>query len=82
MEETADGPAGTIGVDSIRRMIERMIPNETFQEAYERTGRQISISVAPSELHQTSRLNAITSPNVYVRSAVRRPALCPVSTRR
>ena len=38
MEETADGPAGTIGVDSIRRMIERMIPNETFQEAYERTG--------------------------------------------
>ncbi len=71
MEQTAEGRAGTIGVDSIRAMIERMIPNETFQEAYERTGRQISISVAPAELHQTSRLlNAITSPNVYVRSAV------------
>ncbi|CAM9218275.1 unnamed protein product [Discosporangium mesarthrocarpum] len=71
MEQTAEGRAGTIGVDSIRAMIERMIPDETFQEAYERTGRQISISVAPAELHQTSRLlNAITSPNVYVRSAV------------
>lgn len=71
MERTADGRAGIIGVDSIREMIERMIPNETFQEAYHRTGRQISISVAPAELHQTSRLlNAITSPNVYIRSAV------------
>lgn len=71
MEQTAEGRAGTIGVDSIRAMIDRMIPNETFQEAYERTGKQISISVAPAELHQTSRLlNAITSPNVYVRSAV------------
>jgi NTE family protein len=43
----------------------------TFQEAYARTGRQISISVAPAEPHQTSRLlNAIASPNVYIRSAV------------
>jgi TAG lipase/steryl ester hydrolase/phospholipase A2/LPA acyltransferase len=37
----------------------------TFQEAYEKTGRQISITVAPAEPHQRSRmLNAITSPNV------------------
>ncbi len=43
----------------------------TFQEAYEHTGRYISISIAPSEKHQTSRLmNAITSPNVYIRSAI------------
>jgi NTE family protein len=43
----------------------------TFQEAYEKTGRQISITVAPAETHQRSRLlNAITSPNVFVRSAV------------
>ncbi|MCR9096363.1 MAG: DUF3336 domain-containing protein [bacterium] len=78
MEQTAEGRVGTIGVDSIRAMIERMIPDETFQEAYERTGRQISISVAPSELHQTSRLlNAITSPNVYVRSAVQASCAVP-----
>lgn len=45
--------------------------NMTFQEAYEHTGRYISISIAPAEKHQTSRLmNAITSPNVYIRSAI------------
>lgn len=43
----------------------------TFQEAYEHTGRYINISIAPSEKHQNSRLmNAITSPNVYIRSAI------------
>ena len=43
----------------------------TFQEAYEHTGRYINISIAPAEKHQTSRLmNAITSPNVYIRSAI------------
>jgi NTE family protein len=42
----------------------------TFQEAYEHTGRYINISIAPAERHQTSRLmNAITSPNVTIRSA-------------
>lgn len=48
-----------------------LIPDLTFQEAYELTGRAINISVSPTEPHQQSRLlNAITSPNVYVRSAV------------
>ncbi|MCH8498957.1 MAG: DUF3336 domain-containing protein [Marinobacter sp.] len=43
----------------------------TFQEAYEHTGRYINISIAPAEKHQNSRLmNAITSPNVYIRSAI------------
>lgn len=43
----------------------------TFQEAFEHTGRYINISVAPCERHQKSRLlNAITSPNVTLRSAV------------
>lgn len=60
-----------IDVGDLERLVARMIPNLTFQEAYEKTGRQISITVAPAELHQRSRLlNAITSPNVYVRSAV------------
>lgn len=46
-------------------------PHITFQEAYELTGRFINISVAPAERHQNSRLlNAITSPNVYIRSAI------------
>ena len=60
-----------IDVGDLERLIARMIPDMTFQEAYEKTGRQISISVAPAEVHQRSRLlNAITSPNVYVRAAV------------
>lgn len=56
---------------SLKLTLERVIPDMTFQEAYEKTGRMISVTIAPVEEHQTSRLmNAITSPNVYVRSAV------------
>ncbi len=50
-----------IDVSDLEQLIARMVPNMTFQEAYEKTGRLISISVAPAELHQTSRLlNATT----------------------
>lgn len=50
----------------------------TFQEAYEHTGRYINISIAPVERHQASRLlNAITSPNVYIRSAIDASASIP-----
>jgi len=52
-------------------VLNRLVPDLTFQEAYELTGRKINITIAPAELHQTSRLlNAITSPNVYIRKAV------------
>jgi len=60
-----------IDVGDLESLIARMIPDMTFEEAYEKTGRQISITIAPAETHQTSRLlNAIASPNVYMRSAV------------
>lgn len=60
-----------IDVHDLQLTIERLLPDLTFEEAFERTGRHINISVAPTELHQTSRLlNAITSPNVFIRSAV------------
>ncbi len=60
-----------VDVHDLENIIARLIPDMTFQEAYEKTGRQISITVAPAEAHQKSRLlNAITSPNVFVRSAV------------
>jgi TAG lipase / steryl ester hydrolase / phospholipase A2 / LPA acyltransferase len=60
-----------IDVTDLEKLIARFIPEMTFQEAYEKTGRQVSITIAPAEPHQTSRLlNAITSPNVYIRSAV------------
>jgi TAG lipase / steryl ester hydrolase / phospholipase A2 / LPA acyltransferase len=60
-----------LGVQELHAFVEHQIPDLTFQEAFERTGRQINISVSPRELHQQSRLlNAITSPNVYIREAV------------
>jgi NTE family protein len=60
-----------IDVNDLEQIIARLIPDLTFQEAYEKTGRQISVTVAPAEPHQRSRLlNAITSPTVFVRSAV------------
>ncbi|MCK0154822.1 patatin-like phospholipase family protein [Alcanivorax sp. S6407] len=52
--------------------LDEIVPMDlTFQEAYEKTGRYINVSISPAEKHQNSRLmNAITSPNVYVRSAI------------
>jgi TAG lipase / steryl ester hydrolase / phospholipase A2 / LPA acyltransferase len=60
-----------LGIQALRGLVEEMIPDLTFQEAFERTGRRINISVSPAELHQSSRLlNAITSPSVLIREAV------------
>ncbi len=70
---SAANDAGTrrLRQDEIRKSIEEMIPDLTFQEAYELTGRHLNVSVAPAEKHQTARLlNAIASPNVYIREAV------------
>jgi NTE family protein len=60
-----------MGVQDLRDLFARTIPDLTFQEAFDLTGRQINISVSPYELHQSSRLlNAITSPSVLIREAV------------
>ena len=54
------------------QLLDEIIPRDiTFQEAFEKTGRYINISISPAGKHQSSRLmNAITSPNVYIRAAV------------
>ena len=60
-----------MSIREVRGFVEHQIPDLTFQEAFDLTGRRINIPVAARELHQQSRLlNAITSPNVYVREAV------------
>jgi NTE family protein len=57
--------------NDLLKIIERIIPDITFEEAYQISGLKINISVAPFERHQKSRLlNAITSPNVMLREAV------------
>jgi len=60
-----------MSIEQVREVVAGLIPDLTFEEAFEKTGRKINISVSPRELHQRSRLlNAITSPNVYIREAV------------
>jgi len=67
-------PANTA---TVIRSIERWIPDLTFQEAYERTQRALNITVSGLLPNQAPRLlNAITSPNVTIRSAVQ--ASCAV----
>ena len=62
---------GRLRQAAVRDMIEGWVPDLTFAEAQELSGRSLNISVAPSTLHQQSRtLNEITSPNVLIREAV------------
>ena len=64
--------------DEIRGVVERLVPDMTFQEAYEKTKRHVNVSIAPAETHQTSRLhNATTSPNVFIREAIMASAAVP-----
>jgi NTE family protein len=64
--------------EDIQEVLERLIPDLTFLEAFERTGRHLNVSIAAAEKHQTSRLlNAITTPTVYVREAVMASAAIP-----
>ena len=72
------GSGPRLSLEDLEQLIERFVPNMTFEEAYAKTSRQVSITVAPSEPHQRSRLlNAVTSPNVYIRAAVRASCAVP-----
>ena len=72
-------PGDHVATDAQIRKIEKVIPDMTFEEAFDVSGRYINISVAPAgSAHQKSRLlNAITSPHVYVREAVRASCAVP-----
>ena len=66
------------GSEAFEHTFERLIPDLTFREAFEISGRHISISVSPCERHHSPRLlNAITSPHVLIRSAVRASCAVP-----
>jgi len=65
------GKNNPVDMRVIKREMARLIPDMTFLEAYEKTGRSINITISPAEPKQTSRLlNHIASPNVTIRSAV------------
>ncbi len=51
----------------------------TFEEAFKRTGRHVTVTVSPADLHQHSRLlNAKTSPNAIITQAVRASCAVPI----
>ena len=73
-----DASQRRIQLDDLTDMVEAAIPDLTFMEAYEETGRHINITVAPSELHQRSRmLSALTAPDACIREAVRASCAIP-----
>lgn len=60
-----------IDADNLRDYLARILPDITFQEAYELSGRKLNITVTGLSTRQAPRLlNATTSPNVLVRTAV------------
>lgn len=66
-----DEDENVVKAQDVQVVINNMIPDLTFQEAFELTGRKINISIAPYEAHQRSRLlNSVASPSVLIRSAV------------
>ncbi len=71
MHQQSGEPGDRLTVEDVESMVAGLIPDLTFEEALEHTGRRINISVSPSKLHQQARLlNAVTSPNVCIREAV------------
>ncbi|MEN8664395.1 MAG: DUF3336 domain-containing protein [Polycyclovorans sp.] len=75
--ERSTGLRRVFDADAFDATFERLIPDLTFREAFERSGRHISISVSPCERHHSPRLlNALTAPHVLIRSAVQ--ASCSV----
>ncbi|MBT8103021.1 MAG: DUF3336 domain-containing protein [Gammaproteobacteria bacterium] len=67
-----------VKTEDVQEALNRLIPDMTFQEALKHTGRHLNVSIAAAEKHQTSRLlNAITTPNVFIREAVMASAAVP-----
>lgn len=61
----------SLSIQDLESIVNSIIPDLTFQEAFEHTGRKINITIAPHGVKQKSRLlNAIASPNVLIRSAL------------
>lgn len=76
--ERSTGLRRMFRADSFEPTFERLIPDLTFREALDLSGRHISISVSPCERHHSPRLlNALTSPHVLIRSAVRASCAIP-----
>lgn len=66
--------------DQLMECISSNIPDDTFLQAYQRTGRVINITVSPTRAGQKPRiLNYKTSPNVLVSYACKASASIPIA---
>ena len=71
LRHISSGKENLTRAEDLRNVIEQLIPDVTFQQAYEISGLKINVSITAAEEHQKSRLlNTITSPNVCLREAV------------
>ncbi len=69
---------GLLDSTNLENALIELFGDTTFEEAFNRTGRKITITVSPADLHQYSRLlNAKTSPNAIITMAVRASCAIP-----
>ena len=69
---------GLMDQETLKNCLRANIGDDTFEEAYQRTGRSINISVSPIQAHQKARLlSGYTSPYIQVWSAALASAAVP-----
>lgn len=73
------GPHGLLDSTNLENALIDLFGDMTFEEAFKKTGRKITITVSPADLHQYSRLlNQKTSPNAIITMAVRASTAIPM----
>lgn len=66
-------------ISNLERVLQNLLGDLTFQEAYNRTRRILNISVSSASIHELPRLlNHITAPNVIIWSAVAASCSVPI----
>ncbi|MCC2607400.1 DUF3336 domain-containing protein [Planctobacterium marinum] len=73
------GKDGLLDSTNLENALIELFGDMTFEEAFKKTGRKITITVSPADLHQYSRLlNQKTSPNAIITMAVRASTAIPM----
>lgn len=72
------GEGSLLDSTNIENSLIELFDLTTFEKAWQRTGREINITVSPADLHQDARmLNNKTSPNAIITQAVRASCAIP-----
>ncbi|BDX06085.1 DUF3336 domain-containing protein [Planctobacterium marinum] len=73
------GKDGLLDSTNLENALIELFGDMTFEEAFKKTGRKITITVSPADLHQYSRLlNQKTAPNAIITMAVRASTAIPM----